>query len=104
MQVPACGRDVGVAHESLDDVDILASAHEARGIAVTPPVSKVSTVYAPPRSRPLPRGCAVPEGRNDSGGSGCPWGWRTGMGTWEDSAAALPGTRGARPPAGGERG
>src|ERR1039458_1568194 len=34
---------VGVAHQSLDDVDVLAPAHEARGIAVAPPVSKVPT-------------------------------------------------------------
>ena len=35
-----------MAHETLDDVDVLAPAHEARGIAVTPPVSKVPTGHA----------------------------------------------------------
>jgi len=34
-----------VAHQSLDDVDVLAP-DEARGVAVTPPVSKVPTGHA----------------------------------------------------------
>jgi hypothetical protein len=32
-----------MAHQSLNDVNVLAPAHEARGIGVTPPVSKVPT-------------------------------------------------------------
>ena len=39
-------RDVGVAHQALDDVDVLASAHEARGVAVTPTVGEVPTTPA----------------------------------------------------------
>jgi hypothetical protein len=36
VQVPACGHDVGMAHQALDDVDVLATADEARRIAVAP--------------------------------------------------------------------
>ena len=46
MQVPVCGRDVGVAHQALDDVDVLAPAHEARGVGLTPPVCKVPTGHS----------------------------------------------------------
>ena len=38
MQVPRYRRDVRVAHEALHDVDVLSPAHEARSVAVTPPV------------------------------------------------------------------
>ena len=37
MQIPACGRDVGMAHQALDNVNVLAPADEALGIGVTPP-------------------------------------------------------------------
>ena len=46
MQIPGCGRDAGMTHEALDDVDIHAPAHEARGVAVTPPVRVMSTGHA----------------------------------------------------------
>ncbi len=46
MQVPTCGRDVGMAHQALDDVDVHAPAHEARGVGVTPPVGEVPTGHA----------------------------------------------------------
>jgi hypothetical protein len=46
MQVPTCGRDVGMAHQTLDDADVFCPAHEARGIAVTPPVGKVPSGHA----------------------------------------------------------
>ena len=46
MQVPACGRDVGMAHQALNDVDVLAPAHEARGVGVTPTVWVVPTGHA----------------------------------------------------------
>ena len=39
-------RDVGVAHQALDDMDVLASALEARGVAVAPSVGEVPTAYA----------------------------------------------------------
>jgi hypothetical protein len=39
-------RDVGVTHQSLDDVDVLAAAHEARGVAVTPTVGVAPTTPA----------------------------------------------------------
>jgi hypothetical protein len=45
MQVSRGRRNVGVAHEALDDIDVLALANEARRIAVTPPVGKVPTTY-----------------------------------------------------------
>jgi hypothetical protein len=38
-----CGHDVAMAHQSLDDVDVLSPAHEARGVVVPPPLSKVPT-------------------------------------------------------------
>ena len=46
MQVSRGGRDVGVAHQALDDVEVLSPADEARRIAVTPAVSKVLTGHA----------------------------------------------------------
>ena len=46
MQVPRGRGDVGMAHQTLDDVDLLAPAHEARGVGVTPAVWVVPTRHA----------------------------------------------------------
>ena len=46
MQVPRGRRDVGMAHQALDDVDVLSPAHEARGVGVAPPVGEVPTGHA----------------------------------------------------------
>ncbi len=38
VQVPRGRRDVGMAHEALDDVYVLTPTHEARGVGVPPAV------------------------------------------------------------------
>jgi hypothetical protein len=46
MQVSRGRRDAGMAHQALDDVDVLAPAHKARGIALTPAVGEVPSGHA----------------------------------------------------------
>ena len=43
MQVSRGRRDVGVAHQSPDDVNVLAPAHEGSGIGLAPAVGMVPT-------------------------------------------------------------
>jgi hypothetical protein len=46
IQVSRRRRDVGMAHQALDDADVLAPAHQARGIAVAPSVREMPTGHA----------------------------------------------------------
>ena len=50
VQIPGRRRDVGVSHQTLDDVDVHAAPDEARGVGVPPAVREV-----PPREA-----CATP--------------------------------------------
>jgi len=43
VKAALCRRDVGMAHETLDDADVLSPTHQACGIAVAPLVGKVPT-------------------------------------------------------------
>jgi hypothetical protein len=46
VQVPRGRRDVGMSHQTLDDMDVLAPAHEARGIGMPASMRKVPTGHA----------------------------------------------------------
>ena len=46
VQVPRGRGDVGMAHQALNDVDVLSPAHEARRIGMTPAVGVVPTGHA----------------------------------------------------------